>query len=93
MDTFEGVPVISFGWVALFILFYILLVGPIDYFVLKRLFKRLELTWITFPLIVIVVSVVAYLAAYYSKGDDLRVNKVDLVQIDLHPRGAPQVQR
>jgi len=91
LETFAEVPVISFGWVALFILFYILLVGPIDYFLLKRVFKRLELTWITFPAIVIVVSLLAYLGAYYSKGDDLRVNKVDLVQIDLHPAGSPQV--
>ncbi len=91
LETFAEIPVISFSWVALFILFYILLVGPIDYFILKRLFKRLELTWITFPLIVIVVSVLAYLGAYYSKGDDLRVNKVDLVQIDLHPKNSPQV--
>src|SRR5262249_5701693 len=76
--------VISFGWVALFILFYIALVGPLDYFVLKKLFKRLELTWITFPVSVIVVSLVAYLIAYKVKGTDLRINKVDLVDVDLH---------
>jgi len=84
LETFESVPVISFAWVALFILIYILVVGPLDYFVLKKVFKRLELTWITFPLIVIAISVVAYLIAYNAKGDDLRVNKIDLVDIDLH---------
>jgi hypothetical protein len=88
-ETFESVPVISFGWVALFILFYILLVGPLDYFILKKVFKRLELTWVTFPAVVIVVSVAAYFTAYALKGDDLRVNKVDLVEFDLHePRQA-----
>jgi hypothetical protein len=93
LETFGEVPVISFGWVALFILFYILLVGPFDYFILKKWFKRLELTWITFPAIVLVVSVLAYLAAYHVKGDDLRINKVDLVEVDLHPRDPylPQV--
>jgi hypothetical protein len=84
LEMFEEVPVISFGWVALFILFYIILVGPLDYFVLKKVFKRLELTWITFPTIVLVVSLAAYFTAYALKGDDLRVNKVDLVEIDLH---------
>jgi hypothetical protein len=84
LEQFEDVPTISFGWVALFILFYIVLVGPLDYFVLKKLFKKLELTWITFPLTVIVVSVVAYVVAFRIKGDQVRINKIDLVEIDLH---------
>jgi hypothetical protein len=83
LESFGDVPVISFGWVALFILFYIVLVGPLDYLLLKKVFKRLELTWITFPILVLVVSVAAYATAYYFKGDDLRVNKIDLVEIDL----------
>jgi YD repeat-containing protein len=84
LETFEEVPVISFGWVALFILFYIVLVGPLDYFLLKKVFKRLELTWITFPLTVLVVSVLAYFTAFSMKGDDLRINKIDLVDVDMH---------
>jgi hypothetical protein len=84
LESFEEIPVIPFTWVALFILFYIVLVGPLDYFLLKKLFKRLELTWITFPLTVIVVSVIAYAVAYAAKGDDVRINKVDLIDIDLH---------
>ncbi len=87
LESFEDVPVISFGWVALFILFYIVLVGPLDYLILKKFFKRLELTWITFPVLVLVVSVAAYATAYYFKGDDLRINKIDLVEIDLHGPG------
>jgi hypothetical protein len=75
--------VISFGWVALFILVYIIIVGPLDYFFLKKVVKRLELTWITFPAVVIVISAVAYFAAYYLKGKDLRINKVDVVDVDL----------
>jgi hypothetical protein len=87
LESFKEVPVISFGWVALFILFYIILVGPLDYLLLKKVFKRLELTWITFPVLVLIVSVAAYATAYYVKGDDLRINKIDLVEIDLHGPG------
>jgi hypothetical protein len=87
LENFRDVPVISFGWVALFILFYIVLIGPLDYLLLKKVFKRLELTWITFPVLVLIVSVAAYATAYYVKGDDLRINKVDLVEIDLHGPG------
>ena len=42
----------------------------------------MELTWITFPTIVVTVSLVAYYAAYLLKGNDLLVNKVDVVDID-----------
>ncbi|MBL8793262.1 MAG: hypothetical protein JNM56_05105 [Planctomycetia bacterium] len=83
LENFEEVPVISFGWVALFIFIYILVVGPLDYFILKKLVKRLELTWITFPTVVLLVSAVAYFAAYHIKGNDLRIRKVDLVDLDL----------
>jgi len=84
LESFAEVTPVSFGWVALFLLVYMALVGPIDYFVLKRLFKRLEWTWMTFPLTVIGVSVLAYLTAYSLKGEQLRINKVDLVDVDMH---------
>ena len=84
LEDFEDVPVISFGWVALFILLYILVVGPLDYLFLKKVVKRLELTWITFPTVVITISVAAYFTAYWLKGNDQKINKVDLVDIDLH---------
>ncbi|HKB03489.1 MAG TPA: hypothetical protein VKD90_14800 [Gemmataceae bacterium] len=83
LDYFEGVPVVSFGWVALFILIYIVLIGPLDYLFLKKVVKRLEWTWVTFPVIVITVSAGAYFAAYALKGKDLKINKVDVVDIDL----------
>lgn len=83
LENFQEVPVIPFGWVALFIVLYILIVGPLEYLILKKVFGRLELTWITFPSIVIFISVIAYFAAYWLKGDDLRINKVDVVEVDL----------
>jgi hypothetical protein len=83
LDAFEDVPVVSFGWVALFILIYIIIVGPLDYLFLKKVVKRLEWTWITFPTLVLAISAGAYFLAYYLKGNDLRINKVDIVDIDL----------
>ena len=82
LEQFPGVKLIPFGWVAFFIFLYILLIGPGDYFFLKKVLKRMELTWITFPTIVVTVSLVAYYAAYLLKGNDLLVNKVDVVDID-----------
>ena len=86
LDQFQGMTVIPFGWVAGFIAIYILLIGPGDYFFLKKVLKRMELTWITFPTIVIAVSLLAYFAAYKIKGTDLRVNQIDVVDVDLPAR-------
>lgn len=83
VDYYDEVPVISFGWVALFILGYTLVIGPIEYVLLKKLLGKLELTWITFPIIVLTVSGAAYATAYAVKGKDLRMNKIDLVDIDM----------
>ncbi len=83
LEHFDDIPVIGFGWVALFILLYIVVVGPLDYLFLKKVVKRLELTWITFPAVVLIISVAAYFTAYWIKGDKLKINKVDVVDIDL----------
>jgi hypothetical protein len=82
LEQFPGVRLIPFGWVAFFIFLYILLIGPGDYFFLKKVLKRMELTWITFPAIVITVSLLAYYAAYLFKGNDLLVNQIDVVDVD-----------
>jgi hypothetical protein len=82
LDQFD-VRVIPFGYVALFIVLYILVVGPLDFLLLKYVFKRLEWTWFTFPTVVIAVSIAAYYTAYAIKGHDLKINKVDVVDIDL----------
>ncbi|GAC1466799.1 MAG: hypothetical protein NVSMB9_07730 [Isosphaeraceae bacterium] len=82
LEQFPGVKLIPFGWVAFFIFVYILLIGPGDYLFLKKVVKRMELTWVTFPLIVLTVSLVSYFAAYMVKGKELRVNKIDVVDLD-----------
>ena len=82
LQRFPGVRLVPFGWVAFFVFLYILLIGPGDYLFLRKVVKRMEYTWITFPLIVLTVSGVAYAAAYYLKGTELRINKVDAVDVD-----------
>jgi hypothetical protein len=82
LDNFD-VRVIPFGYVALFIVLYILIVGPLDFILLKYVFKRLEWTWFTFPTVVLAVSIAAYFTAYAIKGSDLKINKVDLIDFDL----------
>ena len=82
IDTFESVPVISFGWVAVLIGFYIVIVGPVEYYFLRRVLGRLEFTWLTFPIIVGSASAIAYLATDSLKGRELKINKIDVLDVD-----------
>jgi hypothetical protein len=82
LDQFAEVPVVPFWLVALLVLTYIACIGPLDYFIVRRLFGRMELTWLTFALMVAAFGVGAYALAYGLKGRELRVNQVDLVDYD-----------
>lgn len=83
LDEFAGVRVVPFWLVALLVLLYVVLIGPLDYLLVKHWLKRMEATWITFPLIVLSVSAAAYGAAVWLKGSQVRMNQVDLVDVDL----------
>ena len=82
-DKFVGVKTAPFALVALLVIGYIALIGPGDYFFVKRVLKRMELTWVTFPLCVVAVSTAAYFLAFAMKGDQLRVNQVEVVDVDV----------
>ena len=81
LDQFQGVQLIPFEWVAGLIVVYMLLIGPVDYFLLRRL-GRMELTWVTFPLLAVALGAAAWFLSGWARGDSLRVNQVDLVDID-----------
>lgn len=83
LDQFRGVNLAPFWAVAALAVVYIALVGPLDFLLLKTVFRRMEWTWITFPLIVVLFCGGAVWAAYRLKGDRLLLNQVDLVDIDL----------
>ena len=82
LDDFPGVRLAPFWLVVGLVVLYILAIGPGDYFFLRKVARRMELTWITFPAIVLAVGLGAYCLAGWLKGDRLRVNQVDLVDVD-----------
>jgi hypothetical protein len=61
---------------------YILLIGPINYFVLRRLDKR-EWAWVTMPALIVAFAVGAYGFGSYLRGSDIVVNEAAIV------RGSP----
>ena len=83
LDQFADVPFVPFSLIVATVIGYLVLIGPVDYFVMRKLGRRMELTWITLPCIVTAVCVGAYALAHAMKGDQMRVNQVDLVDVDL----------
>lgn len=61
---------------------YIVIIGPINYFVLKRLDRR-ELAWVTMPLLVLAFTAASFGYGFLLRGTDVVVNEVAIV------RGAP----
>ncbi len=86
LDQFTGVQFVPFWAVAALVVLYILCIGPGDYFFLKKVVRRMELTWVTFPLVVLAFSAGAYGLAHWLKGSELRLNQVDLVDLDVDSR-------
>ncbi len=90
LDQFEGVGFINFTTVALLVAAFILLVGPGDYFLNKYVFKRMQMTWITFPAITLLFCGIAYWIYSASKPEEFRINHVEVVDLDAtsgHVRG------
>jgi len=61
---------------------YIVIIGPINYLILKRLDRR-ELAWITMPLLVLGFTAASFGYGFVLRGTDVLVNEVAIV------RGAP----
>lgn len=86
LDQFQGVHLISFLLIGVIIVGYLLLIGPGDYFLLKNYLPRMEWTWVTFPLFVVLACAVSWGVAFWAKGTTLRMNQVDVLDCDLSSR-------
>ncbi len=67
---------------------YILLVGPANYFVLRKQ-KKLHLAWVTIPAITLVFSAASFGIGYALHGSDVFVNKIAIIQVE--PSGKSHV--
>ena len=70
----------SLGKVVVFLLLYILLIGPVNYLVLRKLDRR-ELAWITIPLLIVGFSVFAYLTGLQLRGGETLVHQLTAVYV------------
>jgi hypothetical protein len=75
-----------------FLITYLIVLVPINYFVLKRMDKR-ELAWLTTPAIVLVFTVGAYGIGYATKGHRLVLNAVTVVEAMANQPSAEAVSQ
>ena len=82
LERFTQLRFIPFALIAALIALYILCIGVGDWFLVGRMFKKHELTWITFPLLAVLFCGIAWYAAKASRPATIQVNQVELVDVD-----------
>lgn len=84
LDDFSTVRFIDFTLIAILIALYIVCISVGDYFLLNRLVKKMELTWITFPLIVLLFCGLAWGIASATRPARLQINQMEIIDIDTN---------
>ena len=82
LDQFDNVKGISFTFVMILLVAYLVVVGVGDWFLVHKLLKRPQLTWLTFPCWVLLFCLIAAAIARQTQGDDVIVNQAELIDID-----------
>ena len=83
LSSFARANPLPLGTVLLFGIIYLLLIGPVDYFVTRKLGKPM-LTWLTFPAIAIGFSVLAAAVITLQKAGDTELRCVEI--LDVYPQ-------
>lgn len=73
------------GSVFLYLMIYVLIIGPVNYFVLSR-FQRREWAWFSIPLIIFLFSGYSYFSSFRLRGGEPLLRQLAVVQAE---QGAP----
>jgi hypothetical protein len=79
LATLPELALPSFIYICCWLGLYIVIIGPVNYFVLRRM-KRAELAWITVPVLVIIFTSLAYFSGYLYRGTRPILNRLMLAQ-------------
>lgn len=59
---------------------YILLIGPVNYLVLRRL-RKLDWAWLTIPLFTVAFAAGAFYVGYLTRGNDVIINRISILNV------------
>ncbi len=71
----------SLPLIGLLLLAYVLMVGPLNYLLLRR-WRRRDLAWVSIPLITLFFALTAYGVGLRAKGQEVLANRVQLVHLE-----------
>jgi hypothetical protein len=81
--SFGGVAPVGFSLVALLAIGYLVVLGPIDYLLVRRWLRSPLAGWITFPILVLACGLGGLALANWRQGPDRpHVNRAELVDVD-----------
>ncbi|MCA9969924.1 MAG: hypothetical protein KC425_06905, partial [Anaerolineales bacterium] len=78
VSALPGLALPSALALGLFLLVYVVAVGPANYVILNRIGRR-ELAWLSVPALVLLFSILAYFTGFQLKGNDVVVNQMTLL--------------
>lgn len=81
-ENFPDIKRMPTWGVMVWVLGYMLLIGPIDYLIVRRLLRKPHLTWITFPIVVIASVGLAVQTASTTNARTLVLNQLELIDVD-----------
>lgn len=79
LSTLEELGIPSLFFICFWLVFYVCIIGPINYLVLNRI-KRRELAWLTIPALVVIFSGLAYFSGFIYRGTRPILNRLVVVQ-------------
>jgi hypothetical protein len=71
------------GWLLLLLLAYLIVIGPLDQYWLKKINKQM-LTWVTFPTYVVLFSLLIYFIGYRLRSGEMEWNELHVVDVTPH---------
>jgi hypothetical protein len=71
------------GWLLLLLLAYLVVIGPLDHYWLRKINKQM-LTWITFPTYVALFSLLIYFIGYKLRSGEMEWNELHVVDVTPH---------
>jgi len=83
LDQFRNARPIAFSLIATLIGVYILLIGPGDFFFLKKVIRQMHWSWLTFPAIVLSFSALSLWLWQLTRDTKVKVNQLEVIDLDV----------
>lgn len=85
VSALPNLTIPSAALLIIFLLIYTLIIGPINYLILKR-YKKLELAWLTIPAMVLIFSAITYFVGFQIKGNTPILNQMSVIYGHIESR-------